>query len=95
MADPSEIEILGEDISQINFHFQVKKSLVIWGDQMLRKGPLRFLEKIALHSPLVFWAPAASNFYHDVLWYPTVGKSIIRRFAKTEWGRLFEQYRTR
>jgi uncharacterized protein (DUF362 family) len=95
VADPKEIEVLGEDISEINFHFQVKKSLVIWGDQMLRKGPLRFLEKIALHSPLVVWAPAASNFYHDVLWYPTVGRSIIRRFAKTEWGRLFEKYRTR
>lgn len=95
VADPREIEILGEDISQINFHFQVKKSLVIWGDQMLRKGPLRFLEKIALHSPLVVWAPMASNFYHDVLWYPTVGRSIIRRFAKTEWGRLFEKYKRR
>jgi len=94
VADPNEIEILGEDISEINFHFQTKKSLVIWGDQMLRKGPLRFLEKIALHSPLVVWAPAASNFYHDVLWYPTVGKSIIRKFSTTEWGRLFEKYKS-
>jgi hypothetical protein len=33
------------------------------------------------------------NFYHDVLWYPTVGRSIIRRFSKTEWGRLFEKYK--
>jgi len=94
VADLNEIEILGEDISEINFHFQTKKSLVIWGDQMLRKGPLRFLEKIALHSPLVVWAPAASNFYHDVLWYPTVGKSIIRKFSTTEWGRLFEKYKS-
>jgi hypothetical protein len=95
VADPREIEVLGEDISEINFHFQVKKSLVIWGDQMLRKGPLRFLEKIALHSPLVVWAPMASNFYHDVLWYPTVGRSIIRKFSATEWGRLFKKYQSR
>ncbi|MEW5796992.1 MAG: DUF362 domain-containing protein [Candidatus Zixiibacteriota bacterium] len=94
VADLREIEIVGEDISEINFHFKVKKSFVIWGDQMLRKGPLRFLERIALHSPLVVWAPAASNFYHDLLWYPTVGKSIIRRFARTEWGQLFEQYKS-
>ena len=93
VADPKEIEILGEDISEINFHFTTKKSFVIWGDQMLRKGPLRFLEKIALHSPLVVWAPAASNIYHDWIWYPTVGKSIIRKFSGTEWGRLFEQYK--
>jgi hypothetical protein len=95
VAETDEIEILGEDIAEINFHFQTKKSFVIWGDQLLRKGPLKFLEKIALHSPLVVWAPMASNFYHDVLWYPTVGKSIIRKFARTEWGQLFEKYKQR
>ena len=42
------IEIVGEDIGRLNFEFSVKKSFVIWGDQMLRKGPLRFLEKLAL-----------------------------------------------
>jgi hypothetical protein len=68
---------------------------VIWGDQMLRRGPLRFLERALLHSPLMVWAPAASNFYHDGLWYPTVGRSIIRRYSKTPWGRLFEAYRVR
>ncbi len=93
VAEFDEIEILGEDIAEINFGFHTKKSLVIWGDQLLRKGPLRFLEQIALHSPLVVWAPMASNIYHDWLWYPTVGKSIIRKFAKTEWGKLFEKYK--
>ncbi len=93
VADISEIEILGEDISEINFNFETKKSLVIWGDQLLRRGPLQFLEKLLLHSPLVAWAPMASNIYHDWFWYPTVGKSAIRKFSKTEWGQLFEQYK--
>ncbi len=92
-ADLKDIEIVGEDISDVNFGFKVKKSFVIWGDQMLRKGPLRFLEKPALHSPLVGWAPFASNVYHDFFWYPIVGKSIIRRFSKTKWGQLFEKYK--
>ena len=86
------LEIVGEDIAKMNFHFKTKKSLVIWGDQMLRIGPLRFLEKIALHSPLVVWAPFASNVYHDCLWYPIIGKKRIRSFAKTHWGKLFAQY---
>ena len=92
-GNPSDIEIVGEDISKVNFHFKVKRSFVIWGDQCLRKGTLRFCEKIALHSPLVFWAPLASNLYHDFLWYPTIGRSIINKFKKTEWGKLFESYR--
>lgn len=89
------IEIVGEDIDELNFHFETKRSLVIWGDQMLRLGPLRFLENVALHSPLVFWAPLASNIYHDLIWYPTVGKSKIRAFRRTKWGRLWESYRER
>ena len=76
----------------LDFQFKVKRSLVIWGDQMLRRGPLRFLEKVALHSPLVVWAPFASNLYHDWLWYPTVGRAIIRRYNETPWGQLFAAY---
>ncbi len=86
------IEILGEQIADVNFGFTTKKSFVIWGDQMLRKGFLRFLEKPLLHSPLVVWAPFASNLYHDLLWYPVIGKKRIREFMKTEWGNLFQKY---
>jgi uncharacterized protein (DUF362 family) len=93
IADPREIEVVGEDVSGVNFGFETKKSLVIWGDQMLRLGALRSLEKVLLHSPLVVWAPMASNLYHDSFWYPTVGRARIREFAKTEWGALFERYR--
>ncbi|HXH28411.1 MAG TPA: DUF362 domain-containing protein [Candidatus Polarisedimenticolia bacterium] len=91
VADPGGIELAGDDVSAIDLHFEVSRSLVIWGDQMLRRGPLRFLERVALHSPLVVWAPFASNVYHDLLWYPTIGRSRIRRFRATEWGRFFEE----
>ncbi|MFH1755944.1 MAG: DUF362 domain-containing protein [Candidatus Latescibacterota bacterium] len=89
---PEKIEVVGDDISRTNFGFTTKRSLVIWGDQMLRRGPLRFLEKIALHSPLVVWAPFASNVYHDYFWYPTIGKKRIDEFSKTAWGKLFSRY---
>ncbi|MFW6140114.1 MAG: DUF362 domain-containing protein [Acidobacteriota bacterium] len=88
----SEIEVIGEDISEINFGFKSRRSFVIWGDQMLRKGFLRFFEKILLHSPLVIWAPFASNVYHDLFWYPTVGRKRINEFKKTPWGELWKQY---
>lgn len=91
-GNTKDIEIVGEDISSVNFGFKSKKSLVIWGDQCIRKGPLQSLEKLLLHSPLVGWAPAASNIYHDWLWYPTVGMKAIRDFNKTDWGRLFQEY---
>ncbi len=92
-GDPHNIEVVGEDITGVDFGFHVNRSLVIWGDQMLRRGPLRFLEKIALHSPLVGWAPLASNIYHDLFWYPTIGRSRIREFNHTPWGQLWQQYK--
>ena len=91
-GDPAEIEVVGEDIAEMDFAFKSKKSFVIWGDQMLRIGFLRPFEKILLHSPLVVWAPFASNVYHDFFWYPTIGRKMIRKFAKTEWGELWEKY---
>jgi hypothetical protein len=90
-ADPRQIEIVGESIEGVNFGFRVRRSLVIWGDQMLRLGPLRFLERVALHSPLMVWAPLASNLYHDCLWYPTVGRAKIGRFRRTKWGRFLDE----
>jgi len=92
LADPRQIELVGDDVSTENFGFQTRKSLVIWGDQMIRKGFLRPLEHILLHSPLMVWAPFASNVYHDMVWYPTIGRSRIREFMGTEWGQLFRKY---
>jgi hypothetical protein len=92
IADPREIELVGDDISKENFGFQTRRSFVIWGDQMIRKGFLRPLEHLLLHSPLMVWAPFASNVYHDAIWYPTIGQSRIREFMRTEWGELFRKY---
>jgi uncharacterized protein (DUF362 family) len=92
-ADPREIEIIGDtDAAAVRMGFTTSRSLVIWGDQLIRKGPLRPLKKLLLHTPLVAWAPLASNIYHDLLWYPTVGAARIRAFARTGWGRRFADY---
>jgi uncharacterized protein (DUF362 family) len=92
IADPRDIELVGDDVSQENFGFRTRRSMVIWGDQMIRTGFLRPLERLLLHSPLMVWAPFASNVYHDLLWYPTIGRSRIRAFMRTDWGRLFREY---
>lgn len=93
VADPREIDILGdEEVAQERWGFKTRRSFVIWGDQMLRKGPLRCFEGAALNSPLMVWAPWASTIYHDLLWYPLVGRRRLRRFMETGWGRLFDSY---
>ncbi len=92
IGDVKEIEIVGEDISNVNFGFRVKRSPIILGDQLVRKGPLNFLEKILLYSPLMVLPIMASNIYHDYIWYPTIGRLRIKSFMETEWGDLFKKY---
>ncbi|MHA1291742.1 MAG: DUF362 domain-containing protein [Promethearchaeota archaeon] len=91
-GDFDQIEIIGENISNINWHFKVKRSIVIWGDQMVRKGPLQFINPL-LKNEIFFLGPIlGSLIYHDMLWYPTIGKRRIKQFMKTEWGHLFKEY---
>jgi hypothetical protein len=92
VGDPGEIEVAGADVRGLDFGFKTRRSFVIWGDQMIRKGFLRSFERILLHSPLVVWAPFASNVYHDLLWYPVIGRRRIRKFMATEWGSLWKRY---
>ncbi|MAG78499.1 iron-sulfur cluster-binding protein [archaeon] len=90
-GDVKQIDIVGEDISRVNFNFSTGKSAVIWGDQLMRNNS-KFIERVLFHTPLFKMCIFGSEFYHDKLWYPTIGKSRINRFMKTKWGKLFRQY---
>ncbi|MGD2250133.1 MAG: DUF362 domain-containing protein [Candidatus Methanofastidiosia archaeon] len=87
-GDIDQIEVIGEDISHINFGFTVTKSPVIYFDQILRKS---FLEPL-FHTVLFQLAIAGSGVYHDYIWYPLMGKRKVNHFLKTEWGHLFSEY---
>lgn len=89
---PEGVEIIGEDVSGVDFGFEVGESPVVWGDKLFRKGRLSFLEPLLFHTPLFKLAILGSALYHDYLWYPLIGKSRIKRFKETEWGRLLETY---
>lgn len=91
VGDPDQIEIVGEDISKVNYGFSVSRSPVIWGDQMVRKGPLRLFEPL-LHTRLFIVPRMLSELYHDYYWYPFKGKKVVNEFMKTDWGALFRSY---
>ncbi|MCD6291515.1 MAG: DUF362 domain-containing protein, partial [Anaerolineae bacterium] len=55
-------------------------------------GPLKPFEGLLLRSPLVPWSYFASNFYHNVYWYPFVGRKRVRAALNTKWGQLFKDY---
>jgi uncharacterized protein (DUF362 family) len=93
IADPHDIEVIGEDISSVNFHFQVKDTFASRGQKAIYWGPLKPFEHILLRSFIVPWSYLASRAYHDFFWFTTFGKPIVRKFLHTEWGKLFESYK--
>ncbi|MDH4210929.1 MAG: DUF362 domain-containing protein [candidate division WOR-3 bacterium] len=92
-ADPHEIEIVGEDIRNVNFHFQMKDTFASRGQKAIYWGPLKPLENLLLRTPIVPWSFIASRFYHDYYWYNIHGKKIAQKFLRTDWGKLFNSYK--
>jgi len=93
IGDPSEITIEGYDIEQEKkWHFVQEDTFASKGQKLIYHGPLKPFEKILLQSPLVPWSYFASNFYHNVYWYPFIGRKRVLEALKTPWGRLFKSY---
>ncbi|MEM5830895.1 MAG: DUF362 domain-containing protein [Candidatus Aenigmatarchaeota archaeon] len=88
-GDLKQIEIVGEDISKINYNFKTKRSPVIFFDQLFRKSPI---EPLLFHTWFFNFCILGSAIYHDYLWYPIIGKKRVKEFMKTEWGKVFEKY---
>ncbi len=93
VGDPRQIEIAGYDIEQESpWNFVQEDTFASKGQKLIYHGPLKPLEKPLLQSPLVPWSYFASNFYHNVYWYPFVGRQRVEAALQTRWGRLFKAY---
>ncbi len=92
VGDPKEIEIVGEDISAEDWAFVQEETFASRGQKMIYHGPLKPFENLLLRSPIVPWSYFASNFYHNVYWYPFVGRPRVQAALDTKWGRLFQEY---
>jgi uncharacterized protein (DUF362 family) len=91
-GDVREIEVVGEDIADVNFHFHVRDTLASRGQKMIYWGPLKSLERLLLHTFLAPWSYAASFLYHDIYWYNCVGRARVKEALRTDWGKLFASY---
>jgi uncharacterized protein (DUF362 family) len=92
-GDMRDIEVAGEDITPVNFHFDgLRDTFASRGQKMIYWGPLKPLENLLLRTAIVPWSYAASILYHDVYWYRWVGRARVAQALQTDWGRLFTSY---
>ncbi len=93
-GEVSEIEVVGEDISKVNFHFTGNQNtFASKGQKLIYWGPLKFLEKLLLRTVLAPWSYVASILYHDYYWFPFHGKGRVKKALNSGWGKLFKKYK--
>lgn len=93
-GDVREIEIVGDDISGESWGFKVgDNGASIVGD-LLWFGPLKGLQKLFFHTPLVFFFILGSEIYHDYYRWPLIDRKVYKDWLKTSpWGELFLKYK--
>jgi uncharacterized protein (DUF362 family) len=90
-----EIEVVGEDISELNLNFPVGDNLASRVGDMFWFSPLKALQRLLFHTPLVYTFIMGSYVYHDWYWWPVKGRRIAKRIRQEDpWGQLFETYKT-
>ncbi len=93
VGNPQDIEFVGEvDATAERWGFVQDDTFASRGQKMIYHGALKPFEALLLRGPIVPWSYFASNFYHNVYWYPVVGRRRVEAALKTPWGQLFSRY---
>lgn len=89
----AEIDIVGDDVSKLRYSFQVGDNLASRVGDALWFSPLKVLQRLMFHTPLVYAFVLGSYLYHDYVWWPLRGRRWARRvWEQQPWGRLFCDY---
>jgi hypothetical protein len=93
VGDPREIELVGDDISSQNWHFEVgynSHSFLAW---LAWYGPTKVLQKLVLRTPLVIFPTLIGEIEQDHLYWPLKYRKVAAHWRRdTPWGQLFRRY---
>jgi len=87
-----EIEVLGEEVRDVDFGFEVGSTFASKVGRLTWFGPLKRFQWLFFHTPVVYLFILGSFLYHDYFWFPVKGRKIVREWYETPWGQLFESY---
>jgi uncharacterized protein (DUF362 family) len=93
VGDPRDIEIVGADISGESWGFSVGDNAASMVGDVLWFGPLKSIQKLFFHTPLVNMFVFGSEFYHDYYRWPRKDQHVFEEWKRsTHWGKLFDAY---
>jgi uncharacterized protein (DUF362 family) len=93
VGDPRDIEIVGADISGESWGFEVGDNGASMVGDFMWFGPMKPLQKLFFHTPLVNAFIFGSEFYHDYYRWPLKDKKTFESWQhESPWGQLFDRY---
>jgi uncharacterized protein (DUF362 family) len=93
-ADLREIEIVGDvEVAKERWGFRVGDNAASRVGDLMWFGPLKAIQNLFFHTPLVQLFIFGSEAYHDYYRWPLRDRRTFERWQRdTPWGRLFERY---
>ncbi len=93
IADPRDIEIVGDDVSNESWGFSVGDNFASTVGDVMWFGPLKRVQKLFFHTPLVNAFVLGSELYHDYYRWPRKDRATFEQWkSETAWGKLFDRY---
>jgi uncharacterized protein (DUF362 family) len=93
VGKPEDIEIVGHDVSQENWHFHVGDNLASRVGDLLWFSPLKRIQNFFFRTPLVNVFIFGSEAYHDYFRWPLRDRRTFESWLSvTPWGKLFQEY---
>jgi hypothetical protein len=88
-----ELEVVGEDVSGMNFGFSVGDNFASRFGDLLWFSPVRRIQRVFFRTPLVYVFVFGSHLYHDRIWWPLVGRQRMAGLRRrSRWARFFDEY---
>jgi len=92
-GDPRSIQVVGENIDNVNWHFAVGDNGASLVGNLLWFSPLKRLQNFFFRTPVVNFFIFGSEFYHDYYRWPLKDKRTFKRWLReSQWGHLFSAY---
>ena len=93
VGNVGQIELVGDDISNESWQFEVGRSLHRFLGWLSWYGPTRVLQKLIFRTALVNIPILVSEINHDYIHWPLKERKIYLRWREsTPWGQLFAKY---
>jgi uncharacterized protein (DUF362 family) len=94
VGDPRDIHIEGDaDAAAERWGFEVGDNGASLVGDLMWFGPLKGLQKLFFHTPLVKAFILGSEVYHDLYRWPLIDRRTFQTWRdSTGWGKLFERY---